>query len=51
MSVRKRKWKTAKGVECEAWIVDYIDQHGERHIQTFSLKKDADDYMRLSGWM
>ncbi len=44
MSVRKRKWTTRKGEEKEAWLVDYVDQDGERHIQTFSRKKDADDY-------
>jgi integrase len=42
MSVRKRAWKTAKGEEREAWIVDYVDQQGERHIETFAKKKDAD---------
>jgi hypothetical protein len=25
-----------------AWIVDYVDQHGDRHIRTFRTKKDAD---------
>jgi integrase len=44
MSIRKRKWKTSKGVECEAWVVDYVDQGGERHIQTFSRKKEADEF-------
>jgi integrase len=44
MSVRKRKWITRKGERKEAWIVDYIDQEGARHIQTFDRKKDADDY-------
>lgn len=43
MSVRKRTWTTRKGEQKESWIVDYIDQGGERHIQTFSRKKDADD--------
>lgn len=42
MSVRKRKWKTAKGVECEAWIVDYVDQSGVRRLKTFGTKKEAD---------
>src|SRR4030095_15591365 len=42
MSVRKRKWKTAKGVECEAWIVDYVDQSGDRRLKTFGTKKEAD---------
>jgi integrase len=44
MSVRKRKWVTSKGEAKEAWIVDYADQDGDRHIQTFERKKDADAY-------
>ena len=44
MSVRKRKWTTAKGEERESWIVDYVDQDGNRHIETFPRKKDADEY-------
>ena len=43
MSVRKRTWKTSNG-ENEAWIVDYRDQQGARHIHTFARKKDADEY-------
>ena len=42
MSVRKRSWKTSKGDVKEAWIVDYVDQGGDRHIETFERKKDAD---------
>ena len=42
MSVRKRVWTTSKGETKEAWIVDYVDQQGHRHIQTFDRKKDAD---------
>jgi integrase len=41
MSVRKRTW-TSKGEVKEAWIVDYTDQAGDRHIETFAKKKDAD---------
>jgi integrase len=44
MSVRKRAWTTRKGEKKEAWIVDYADQDGDRHIETFARKKDADDY-------
>jgi integrase len=44
MSVRKRKWITRKGEAKEAWLVDYADQSGARHIQTFTKKKDADAY-------
>jgi len=42
VSVRKRKWVTRSDEEREAWVVDYVDQHGERHIETFAKKKDAD---------
>ena len=42
MAVRKRTWTTAKGEEREAWIVDYRDRQGDRHIETFARKKDAD---------
>jgi integrase len=44
MSVRKRAWVTRNGESREAWIVDYTDQQGGRHIQTFDRKKDADEY-------
>jgi integrase len=42
MSVRKRTWRTRQGERKEAWVVDYIDAAGKRHIQTFEKKKDAD---------
>lgn len=42
MSVRKRNWITRKGEAREAWIVDYVDAEGLRHIETFKRKKDAD---------
>ncbi|HEY7302423.1 MAG TPA: site-specific integrase [Xanthobacteraceae bacterium] len=44
MSVRKRKWVTSKGEQREAFIADFVDQKGERHIRTFDRKKDADAY-------
>jgi integrase len=44
MSVRKRAWITRRGESREAWIVDYTDQQGGRHIQTFDRKKEADEY-------
>jgi integrase len=44
MSVRKRSWKTRKGEQKEAWIVDYTDQDGDRHIETFEKKRDADAF-------
>jgi hypothetical protein len=37
-SIRKRKFGTDK----EAWIVDYRDQHGKRHLKTFPTKKVAE---------
>jgi integrase len=42
MSVRKRTWTTRRGEQKEAWIVDYTDQDGDRHIETCERKKDAD---------
>lgn len=44
MSVRKRTWRNKQGEPREAWIVDYFDQSGERHIKTFARKKDADAF-------
>ena len=44
MSVRKRVWMTRKGETKEAWIVDYADQHGKRHLKTFAKKKLADAF-------
>jgi integrase len=44
MSIRKRSWKTAKGEVKEAWVADYVDQAGKRHIKTFDRKKDADAF-------
>jgi integrase len=44
MSIRKRTWTTRKGVTKEAWICDYVDQTGERHIKTFDRKKDAEQW-------
>src|SRR5262249_30749879 len=42
MSVRKRKWIKSNGEIGEAWIVDYADQEGARHIETLERKKDAE---------
>jgi hypothetical protein len=44
MSVRKRIWTTSKGVEKEAWVVDYADQAGKRHLKSFAKKKAADSF-------
>jgi integrase len=43
-SVRKRTWR--RGDETKtAWIADYFDQDGKRHIKTFALKRDAVDWL------
>lgn len=39
-SIRKRKFGPNK--DREAWVVDYVDQHGKRRLKTFSTKKDAE---------
>jgi hypothetical protein len=41
VSVRKRSWTTKRAEVKEAWIVDYVDGQGERHIRTFARKGDA----------
>ena len=44
MSIRRRCWNGPDGAAKEAWVVDYADQHGKRHIKTFARKKDAERY-------
>lgn len=44
MSVRRRRWTTPNGGARQAWIVDYSDQSGKRHIKTFPRKKEADAF-------
>src|ERR1700761_6223811 len=44
MSVRKRKWQSADGVDHEAWVVDYVDQSGKRRNKQFIRKKAADEF-------
>ena len=43
-SIRKRTWKSG-GEEKTAWIADYFDQSGKRHIKTFERKKDAEAWL------
>jgi integrase len=43
-SIRKRTWKSG-GEEKTAWIADYFDQGGQRHIKTFKQKKEADAWL------
>ena len=44
MSVRKRTWVTTAGKSNVAWVVDYVDQAGKRHLRTFDKKKVADAF-------
>jgi integrase len=39
-SIRKRTWRNKDG-EQTAWVADYFDQGGKRHIKTFEAKKAA----------
>ena len=43
-SVRKRSWLNKAGQTKTGWMVDYIDQTGERQRKTFALKKAADAF-------
>jgi integrase len=38
--VRRRTWTSGRG-EQTAWVADYSDQAGKRHIKTFKTKRDA----------
>src|SRR6516225_5240635 len=42
--VRKRVWINKKGGHT-AWVADYFDQGGKRHIKTFATKREA------SAWL
>jgi len=48
MSVRKREWESG-GESKSAWIVDYVDGEGHRHIKTFAKQKDANEYRDTVG--
>jgi integrase len=41
MSIRQRRWRTRAG-ERQAWVVDYVDQHGDRHLATFATRRAAE---------
>src|ERR1700686_1411004 len=43
-SIRKRTWKSGGEIKT-AWIADYFDQGGKRHLKTFSTKKAADAWL------
>jgi integrase len=43
-TVRKRSWKSGGEIKT-AWIADYFDQGGKRHLKTFATKKAA------TGWL
>ena len=43
-TVRKRTWKSG-GETKTAWIADYFDQDGKRHIKTCKTKKEADGFL------
>lgn len=44
-TVRKRTWKTANGKTKQAFIADYFDQHGKRHVKTFKKEGVAKDWL------
>jgi integrase len=43
-TVRKRTWHSG-GDTRTAWVADYIDQDGKRHVKTFETKKDTDRWL------
>jgi hypothetical protein len=43
-SIRKRTWKSGDEVKT-AWVADYSDQSGKRHLKTFVQRDDADAWL------
>ena len=43
-SIRKRTW-TSGGETRTAWVANYNDQGGKRHLKTFGTKKTADAWL------
>jgi integrase len=43
-SIRKRTWHNKTG-EQTAWVADYFDQHGKRHIETFKTQREAKAFL------
>lgn len=41
-TITKRRWKTGKGEEREAWVLAWTDSSGKRHKQQFEKKRDAE---------
>jgi integrase len=44
-TVRKRTWQTKDGKEHLAFVADYFDQAGKRHIKTFDRQREAKDWL------
>jgi integrase len=43
-SIRKRTWEAGGEIK-SAWVADYFDQQGKRHLKTFSTKKAAEAWL------
>ena len=43
-TVRKRSWQSGDEIRT-AWVADYFDQDGRRHIKTCRTKKEADSFL------
>jgi integrase len=41
-TITKRRWKTGKGEQREAWVLAFTDRQGVRHKEQFAKKRDAE---------
>lgn len=41
-TITKRRWKTGKGGQREAWVLAYTDKNGKRHKEQHSTKRKAE---------
>lgn len=44
MSIRKRTWKNADGIESIRWLVDIMDANGHRERRQFESRKEAEAF-------
>lgn len=42
-TITKRRWKTGRGEQREAWVLAYTDRQGQRHKEQFAKKREAED--------
>src|SRR5215471_202037 len=50
MAIRKRAWRTPSGAAREAWVADYVDASGKRHLKTFTTQGAAKAWLTTTAF-